>query len=165
MLEKISGTVLISVAPGQLVELATPQGWGVSLSAQLREGAAAEFVNNLYDFCQNESVPVTRTDNGFDANIPGLGTIRVNDDKGVFVITNLAPSTPMGDCKYLSKSDFSDCTGSLVLRGPKEHPIISLTNLDFGVELTYKATADEVDLQLQLTDTKSPLLESLLNSF
>lgn len=163
LLEKISGTVMLGIAPGALTDLASPQGWGVSVAAQLREGAAAEVVANLYDFCENEGIPVTRTDDGFYAQIPDVGTIRASDNNGVIFLTNLAPADGRGDCRYISRSDFADCTGAMVIRLPKDHLLLSLIGVKTGLELAYKATPEDITLRLRVTDTKTPLLQSLLN--
>lgn len=163
VMSNLSGTVMVSVEPGSLLELASPQGWGVTVAAQMRQGAAQEFVANFRSVIESQGVPCQETPNGFTAEIPQTATITSRADGDVFIASTLHGSATDEKGKYIAADDFGNAFGGLAVRMPAGYPLLSLLNLNSGLEFTYMAYPDKVTLELSLPMSKEPLLQTLLD--
>jgi len=163
VLENISGTVMLSIEPGNITKLSTPEGWGVTLAAQMKPETATSYVEMLQTLFDAEDIPYTVTDHGFEASFIGAGTLFVRTYGDTFFASTLPPDSPRGECKYVKASDFSDNCGAAIIRLPKGYPLLSILSINSGLEITYAATADQVTISTSVTDSDQPLLQALFS--
>ncbi len=163
ILENISGTIMLSIEPGNISRISTPAGWGLTVAAQMQPEAATSYVEMLQTLFDAEDIPYTVTDHGFEASFIGAGTIFVRTYGDTFFASTLPPDSPRGKCRYVKASDFSDNCGAVIARLPKGYPLLSLSGINSGLEISYTATADKVTVSASVTDSDKPLLQTILS--
>lgn len=163
VLSDITGTVMLSVEPGNMMEYDRLSGWGVTLAAQMAPGAAAKYTGMLGELMATQDVACTTSEGGFTATIPQQGTLTVAADGDTFVATTLPPDTPRGKGKYITADDFPSAYGGLAVKIPKTFPLLSLTGFNAGIEIRYSTTPDQVKVEASLTDTEGRLIENIIN--
>lgn len=163
VLNDLDGTVMLSVEPGNVMVMDKIEGWGVTLAARMKPGAAKKYADAVSAILALQGLTMTPLENGVTAEIPDQGAITVYADGDNFVASTRLPGVPRGNSPFVKAADFDGYNGGLVVNIPKSYPLLGLVGFNAGVRMTYMASPDQVTMETTLTGVDTPMLQSIID--
>lgn len=190
-LEAIDGTVMIGAGPTQGIQSFSCNAsnvstyWDFVCAVQLKPGKAQLFTDGIrtlmqtlnpngteYEYSEEENtfvaseIPMSSCEpyegNGLKIKIPDGPMVYVKPDGNNLVLAT-REFTDKGGTPI--KADmFSGKNNAVVMYLPKNSPILTEMNLNFGLKLSMLPKDTEMSMTLEVEDSDKPLLETLLSS-
>ncbi len=166
VLSKLDGTVMLAAGPNSLLTATSLSGWAVTAAANMKDGAAAGYVQQMREGLESAGAEMQEMEGGFRSDWLGLGApITVKADGNVLLVSTLADPVRTSHLNYLEAKYFDDCQSGLVINLPKDHPVMGLLGGKWGVRLDLSGTAEESRLRLTVTGSSEPLLQTILETY
>ena len=172
-LEAIDGTLMIGAGPRNGLrsfsgsERDFNENWDVFFAAQLKDGKAQTFVNDLGNLVRGmggSSMTCTEADGGLKVDIQYGPSFYIKADGDNFLLAN-RPLTKEGGSSV--KDDMvSGQKSVLAINLPKGYPVLKELGAEWGVRLVSKMNGDgnESVTDLEVYGSDKPLLETVLST-
>ncbi len=180
VLNNLDGTVMLAAGPDNLMKINSPAGWSAVLVAEMKDGAAKQYVEMAKNFIDinNEhmsdmaadyrkmglsyspkTIETSYTDGKLAVQLPGGGTLNVQAIGNDFVAT-LGEISTAGGCK-IDTTPLKGATGGVIIDLPRYNAFSSFMTFPFGINLSTISYADKTTFSLSETETEGLLLDNI----
>ena len=165
VMNSINGSVMLAGGPTDMSAFGSFKGWHIVLAAQMKEGAAENYVQMLHQMIAQmpyaEFGELTFSNGVLSITSPQIGKVTANADGNTFVLTYGEPRAR--GVSAIEAKDFEGANAGIVINVPKDNMFSSLIRLPFGVNLTSMSYSDKPSLTtIEETDANGLFLDNII---